>query len=294
MYGDGRPEEQAAILEAGPRTWLSARDLSAVIGAPRYWRSDLKRLVIRTPTHEMALVVDSDVAILDKTTPLHLPAPVLFVADGVWIPIELLLDADRYDFGVNGLGGASPWFDLPVRWDAAARRLDAGTPGARLTAITSPADDPGRLDILVDGAWEWRLAAADRARMVLRLIRVGLADSVATPAASDFISGLSATPIPEGIEIGFTPGALAVGYRVQRLDRPSRLSVLVSSDPADLATGRVTPFARPEGADVPVFGQETAREGGVRTIVLDPAGGGSAGIRAKGTSESTAMLELAQ
>jgi N-acetylmuramoyl-L-alanine amidase len=294
VHGDGRPEEQITILESGMQVWLSARDLSAVIGAPRYWRSDLKRLVLRTPTHELALVVDSEVAILDRTTPLHLPAPVLMVADAVWIPIELLLDAETNELGVNGLGGASPWFDLPIRWNPAERRLDAGAPGARLVAVTASGEGPGRLDAIIDGAWDWRLAAVDRERIVVRLIRVSLPDSVRLPATDEPFSGLSATPIPEGIEIAFTPPPEAVGYRIQRLDRPARLSVVLSDDPADLGAGRMSPFPRSAGVDLPVFGQEGERSGGIDTVVLDPAGGGTAGIRAKGVSESAAMLELAQ
>lgn len=295
VYGDGRPREEVAILESGSQVFFSARDLSAIIGAPRYWRSDLKRLTIKSGTHEMVLVVDSDVAILDANSPLHLPATVQQRGDAVWIPIEILLDADQVSGGLNGLDGASPWFDLPIRWDSAAHRLEVGEPAGRLTAVVLSSTSSEHLDLHFDGTWEWRLAQADRERVVLRLIGIeGLPQSASMPAGNELYRDLRTTLIPDGVEVTFAVAENVLGYRLQRLEHPGRLAVTLSVDPADLAYGRITPFA-PRIAEMPMGGHENPMGTGTETIVIDPAGGGERrGIHAKGVVESEAMLELAR
>ncbi|MDZ4805813.1 MAG: N-acetylmuramoyl-L-alanine amidase [Candidatus Eisenbacteria bacterium] len=294
VYGDGRPTEEVAILESGRQVWFSARDLSAIIGAPRYWRSDLKRLILKSGAHQMTLVADSDVAILDATSPLHLPAPVHQLGDAIWIPVEILLDADQAPFGLNGLDGASPWFDLPIRWNAGEHLLEVGEPAGNLEAIALSSASPGRLDIQVRGTWEWRLAAADRDRVVLRFMGIaGPGDSFRLPSGNGLYRDIRTTLIPEGVEVTFAVAANVVGYRLQRLERPGRLSVTLSVDSIDLASGRVTPFASPL-PDLPTMEGGFMPATGTDTIGLDPAGGGNErGVRAKGVVESEAMLELA-
>ena len=295
VYGDGRPSEEVTILESGRQVWFSARDLSAIIGAPRYWRSDLERLVVKSGAHQLTLVVDSEVAVLDGGSPLHLPARVQQWGDAVWVPVEVLLDADQVPFGLNGLDGASRWFDLPIRWKGAEHLLEVGEPSGRLEAIQLSGTSPERLDILVRGAWEWRLAAADRGKVVLRLVGIGGSpDSLGIPSGNELFRDFRITPIPEGLEVSFAVAPGVVGYRLQRFDRPGRLSVILSTDPMDLANGRATAFPSPTTESLLFDGAPTTPSGKT-TIVLDPAGGGSErGVRAKGVVEAEAMLDLAR
>lgn len=281
VYGDGRPEEVVEILESGGQSWFSARDLSAILGAPRFWRSDLRRLLFRAGAHEASLTVDSEVAVVDGQRPLLLPAPVLERRDRLWVPVDLLLSLP---------GEGNVWHGQDIAWEASDRVLSVGRPAGRLVDVRSGGAIGDRLELVVEGPLDWRLVAADRGRFVVRLL--GLAavpESLDLSLAEPQFRGLEVSRVADGLEVSFGAGAEALGWQLFRLERPTRLCVLLSQSATDLAEGRIVPF--PDMRTFVPIGTASSLD----TIMIDPGHGGrDRGTRRKGIDEADAMMDLAE
>jgi N-acetylmuramoyl-L-alanine amidase len=252
---------------------LAARDLARLVGASLHWRSDVRKLVVRTVHHDLKFVVDSRWVVLDESETFQLDAPVRQVDGEVWIPVSafetilsgrfvpqarivkpghLLLVADEPDLGPPKLTVEGPItrLELPSK-----RPLDAGLVSARVTRFT----------LHIPGAHLTPLPGDT-------LIGAGLVARAAFRRE------------PGELWIELALNSAAEGYRLRTLSDPERVQLEVSRAPmpsgfvplvAELAPGVPRPL---------------------RVLVIDPGHGGSDSgyVATPGVPEKDLTLALAR
>lgn len=276
VYGDGRPAERARVLVSGDQVWVAGHDLAAIFRASRFWRADTQKLTLKFEGHQVTATVGSEVALIDRESPVHMTGPALYREGRVYLPLSLFFDEE---------GRPLSWIPQPVVWRRDSRSLFVGGSPGRLLAVVTEATN--RLDLVVDRPYEYRLISAGRGRFVLRLLGATFdPDSLRVPAASEMFPALAVVRVPGGCEVSFAAPETALGYQLLRLTRPHRVSILLGDDERAVREGRLTPFT------------DVAGGGGIvlRTVVLDPGhGGGDGGARtAGGLREADLALSLAR
>lgn len=263
------PSEHARVRRVEGGTYVSAVDLARLLSATRYWRADVRKMVLRAGAHRIVVTAENPFVVLDGRT-VRLPHPVRGVAGDLLVPVDLL-DALPRDSTLARVVW-EPRRKIVVRVTRAgvvgAPRVDVAGP---ITRVTLPADHP------------------EEARVVGRArghFRVQLAGTFVGPFPDDLgggglvrSAGLVPTPAGTALELELAPETR--GFRVAPDPSAGRL-VLEFSEADEPGFER---FA-PEGAAGPRP---------VRVVVLDPAHGGSdAGVRAGDLEEKDLTLALAR
>src|SRR5262249_9204752 len=86
--GQGKAEI-VPIRTLDEHDYLAARDLARLVGASVHWRSDVRKLVVRTVHHDLKFVVDSRWVVLDEGETFQLDAPARQVQGEVWVPVSV-------------------------------------------------------------------------------------------------------------------------------------------------------------------------------------------------------------
>ena len=73
---------------------LPASELARLLDAAKFWRADVRKLVLRTGGHQLVLTVDNPFVVADDRT-LRLASPVLSVRGEILVPVELLASLPR-------------------------------------------------------------------------------------------------------------------------------------------------------------------------------------------------------
>ncbi len=278
-YRDGRPGEEMRVLVSGSEVWLSAQDITAIFAGRRSWRADIRRMVLTFGEHEVALVVGSETAFLDRDDPVHLPGPIPYREGRVYIPFSLFLALD---------GSLRSWVPETISWNPDELVLTVGAErSGGLLSVRVESGREERLDLVVDEPYEYRLVSAARSRFVLRLPgAVCDPDSLVLPAGGERFLALAVSRIANGTAVSFAVPEDVLGYQILRLERPNRISVVLSSDERAIREGRLTPFA----------GSGLDANASIRTIVIDPGHGGDdpGTSSARGVKESDFVLSLAR
>ena len=237
--------------------FVSVDAAAQLTGATEFWRSELGRMTLVAGQHEIQVTVGSDIAGVDGARWIHLPGPVFFWNGEVFLPLSLLVD---------DAGKAREWVPAPVIYSAERRRLSASRQHGVVTGASLEKDPAGwKLVVTADRPIAFAVTRAERASFVMRLRGVSY-DPLLYPLPTEhpWFRGLLLRNLPDALEISFSPGAEAVGYRVSK-PKGNRIEIFLGLDERDLREGTLRAFSSPPAA-----------RGRILTLVaLDPGHGGS-------------------
>lgn len=260
----GAPEP-APVERIEDGVYVGASHLARLTGAVRFWRSDVRKLVLRAGDHRIQLTVDLPYVIVDDRT-VRLDLPVRSRRGEVQVPVALL-DSLPVDAA------------LPRLVHDARRGLVVVLPGGgvvRAPAIERAADRV-RITFPLEGVTEARIAGRARGRFQVRF--GGYFAGVVRDSAAGLLRGLRpiAVPVGSAFELEVAPEAAGYRFRVE----PRRA---------------VLELARGAEADLEPFAAEgPAGPRALRVVVLDPGhGGDDAGVTASGLTEKDLALEFAR
>lgn len=244
---------------------VSANDLARLMDGAKYWRADVRKLVIRAQGHRITLTADVPIVILDDRT-LRLDAPVRSRGGELHVPVSLVAQLPRDSTGVR------------LAYDAAASRVRATPPGGwvgaprvavegEVTRVTITSEQPDAAGI------------ASRSRRHFRVRLTGAFAGVLpdTFPAGSLVRRVSRMTGGDGVTFQFEISPEAAGFRTRAAD------------------GRWTlEFLREDGEER--FAPESPPgPRALRVVVLDPGHGGTdAGTQAEGVVEKDLALALAR
>jgi N-acetylmuramoyl-L-alanine amidase len=248
---------------------LGANELARLLSAAKFWRADVRKLVLRTGNHQLVLTVGNPFVVADDRT-LRLSTPVLSVRGELLVPVELLASLPRDSSLARLLYDSRQGrvVVLPAGGTVGTPRITVGEAGTR---ITFPAD--GAADATI----------ANRSRTHFRVRLEGFFTGVVPdPGPKDgIIRALRAIPSATGsaFEMELSPEAEA--YRVVREPRAGRVAI---------------EFSRSAGPGLEAFapeGPSGRRE--LRVVALDPGhGGNDPGVTVGEAVEKDLTLALAR
>ncbi|MBK7369514.1 MAG: N-acetylmuramoyl-L-alanine amidase [Candidatus Eisenbacteria bacterium] len=259
----------AAIKQIDGTPCVGANELARLLDGAKYWRADVRKLVIRANGHRITFTADNPIVLLDDRT-LRLSSPVRSLGGELQVPIEFIPMLPR-DSSESSQGR------LVV--DANGSRLRLVPPGGY---VGSPriTVEPGETRIVMsgEGAATAAVTGRDRAHLRVRLPGVfagELPDSL-DPAA--LVSSVRRVGTSDAVTFEFAVSPEAIGWRL------------------DTQPGRATLVLARSGAALQPFAPESpAGPRPMRVVVLDPAhGGDDAGVQADGAVEKTLALDLAK
>lgn len=264
--GEGPEAVPVRRIDGAP--YVAVNDLARLMGATKFWRSDVRKLVLRSGRHSITFTVDNPFVVVDETT-LWLPAPVRSLHGELQIPAALI-DSLPADSSLARL-----FFDarrarvvvLPTSGTVGSPTV---TVGANVTRVSFPADRPDEAVVVA------------RSRAHLRLRFGGLFTGAVPESlpAGGLLRALRPIAAAGGSAFECEVAREAAGFRLvsDPAGRRLVLELLRESVPS------AEPFA-PEGPPGPR---------GLRTIVLDPGhGGNDPGVIAGSAVEKDLALSLA-
>jgi N-acetylmuramoyl-L-alanine amidase len=259
--------ESAPVREVDGAWVIGANDLARLLDATKFWRGDIRKLVLRTRSHRIVLNADNPFVLVDDRT-VRLALPVLPQGGELQVPVALV-DSLPSDSLTTRL------FYDPIR--RVVFQVPAG--GVMRSPRVAIEDGETRLELPIDrpeGAW---IATRSRAhfRVHFGAFFVGtLPDSF--PESSLVISTQRLPSVTgTAFELRLAPGT--AGFRLER-------------DP-----GRVTlVFSSRTGADLEPFARESPPgPRALRVVVIDAGHGGpDLGVSSGGAVEKTLTLSLAR
>ena len=243
--------ESAPIRRIEGVTYVGANDLARLLEATKFWRADVRKLVLRAGGHRLTLTAGNPFVVIDDRT-RWLGAPAVSLRGELQAPVALL-DLFPRD---------STFAQLVLE---PRRGLVVKVPRGGLVKSpeVSAADTLTRVTFPVERVED--VTVVSRARVHFRVRFAGtfvglLPDSL--PPAS-LVRGIVPFPSAAGsaFELEVAPGA--AGYRLGRLPGPGGTPAAVTLE-----------FPRAGGAGLEEFAPEARPVRGVRVIVLDPGHGG--------------------
>ncbi len=247
---------------------VGVNDLARLLGATKFWRADVRKIVLRSGEHRLAFTVDNPFVLIDDRT-VQLEHMVVLRSGELQIPVEFMRQLPQ--------DGTWP----RLAYDADSRQLRIA-PAAGFVGAPR-VETRGALTVLVVPSEHAGVAAVtgqSRARFRLR-VAGALAGALPDSLPDDgLVRDLQVSPVPGGLTLELALDPAAVGWRLERDPVAGRI---------ELTFGRIAhgfqPFAT-EGAPGPRL---------LRTVVLDPGHGGSdVGVREGGVEEKALTLELAR
>ncbi|HET9328184.1 MAG TPA: N-acetylmuramoyl-L-alanine amidase [Candidatus Eisenbacteria bacterium] len=265
----GEGPETVAVRKLEGRPYIGVNDLARLIEATKFWRADVRRLVLRTSSHTIVLTADNPFVVVDDRT-FWLADPVRSQDGEFQVPVALVdsLPSDSTLARLIYDARRSRVVVLPVSGGVGSPRV--AIVGA-MTRMTFPADHAEEAVVVTRG----------RARFRLRFggVFVGsLPDSIPAGALVTGIRTIAASG-GSAFELAISPAA--TGYRL--IHDPDRRRVVF-----DVTSARDDGFES--------FATETPPgERALRVVVIDPAhGGADAGVVAGAAVEKDLALDLAR
>jgi N-acetylmuramoyl-L-alanine amidase len=267
--GAPRPSEgpePARVEKIGDAAYVGVNDLARLLEATKFWRSDVRKLVLRAGEHRVQLTVDLPYVLIDDRT-VRLDHPVRSRRGEVHVPVALL-DSLPVDESLRRVV-----FDSRR---GVVLALPAG--GVIRTPAIEGGEDRVRVVFPVERVTDAVVAGRARARLQFRLggfFTGVIRDSVRT----GLLHALRVIPVPNGSAFELEVDPAASGYRVVREEHRITLELVREPGPG------LEEFAA-EGPTGPRP---------LRVIVLDPGHGGEdAGVQAGGVAEKDLALEVAR
>lgn len=245
--------------------YLSANDISELVDARKFWRSELGRLTLVVGDREIRVTAGTDLAVVDGTKLVHLPGPVFFWEGRVMVPLDLVVDE---------AGNSQPWIKAPVSFSRKDRRLEVDADKVSVSAATITRERAGwTLAIEADAPIRVELLERRRSSFVLRFPDLTY-DPLLHPLPSEhrWFQNLRVRNVPQGLEVSFAPGPSAVGYRVEHRPR-NRVELFLGLDERELREGKLRPLAS----------VSSTQRAPLALVALDPGhGGGKRGAKVNG------------
>lgn len=247
---------------------IAVNDLARLLGATKFWRADVRKLVLRVGERRLTMTGDNPFVLVDDRT-VRLEHMVVIRSGEMQVPVELL----------SALKPAAGWPRLA--YDADARQVRVAPASGFVGAPRLELD--GALTVLVvpsERADAAAIVGRSRARFRLRL--AGGFSGVLPDSLPDvgLVRDLQFAPAAGGVTFELALDPATAGWRLERDPAAGRVRLVFSRDAAGFEA-----FAA-EGAPGPRT---------LRTIVLDPGhGGGDVGVRVEGADEKSLTLALAR
>ena len=265
----GEGPETAPVRRLDGKNYIAVNDLARLIDATKFWRADVRRLVLRTASHTIVLSLDNPFVVVDDRT-LWLGEPVRSQDGEFQIPVALVdsLPADSTLARLTFDPRRSRVVVLPVSGGVASPRL--GVEGG-VTRLVFPADH----------ADEAVVVARARAHFRLRFGGVFVGALPDSMPSSSLVRAIRSIAAAGGCAFECAIAPEAIGYRL--IQDPSRRRVTLEVTRTEL--DGFEPFA-PESP---------SGERRLRVVVIDPAhGGADAGVVAGSALEKDLTLALAK
>jgi N-acetylmuramoyl-L-alanine amidase len=264
--------ESAPVLRIGGVAHVGANDLARLLEATKFWRADVRKLVLRAGPHRVTLTADNPFAVVDDRT-VWLRAPVVSRRGELQVPVSLLDALPRDSTLARLLFEPRRGAVVRVPRGGLVRSPEVAA-GDTLTRVVFPVERV--TDVTVAGR------ARNHFRVRFAGTFVGAAPESLPPAS--LVRRITPVAAAAGsvFELEVAPGA--AGYRLVR-----------GGGAGDVAAGTVAlEFPRRRSAGLEEFALE-ARPSRVRVIVLDPGHGGpDAGVAAGTGVEKDLALALAR
>ena len=264
--------ESAPVLRIGGVAHIGANDLARLLEATKFWRADVRKLVLRAGPHRVTLTTDNPFAVVDDRT-VWLRAPVVSCRGELQVPVSLLDALPRDSTLARLLFEPRPGTVVRVPRGGLVRSPEV-TAGDTLTRVVFPVERVTDVTVVGRARGHFRVRFAGTF--------VGVAPESLPPAGLVRRIAPVATAAGSVFELEVAPGA--AGYRLVR-----------GPGAGDAALGTVAlEFPRPWRAGLEEFALE-ARPSRVRVIVLDPGHGGpDAGVTVGADVEKDLALTLAR
>jgi N-acetylmuramoyl-L-alanine amidase len=265
----GEGPETVPVRRFDGTAYVAVNDLARLLDATKFWRADVRRLVLRSGPHTIVLSDDNPFVVVDSRT-LWLGAPVRSERGELQVPVALVdsLPRDstlaRLTYDVR----RARVVVLPASGGVGSPRVQIES---HVTRLVFPADRAEEAVVVA--------RAHDHFRLRFGGVFVGALPDTLGP--SSLISGIRPIAAAGGSAFECTIAREAVGYRL--VPEPSRRRVTLEVARAPLEG--FEPFAPedPEG------------ERRLRVVVIDPAhGGADPGVTAGALLEKNLTLELAK
>lgn len=261
--------DTAPVRRIEGQPYIAVNDLARLLDATKFWRPDLRKLVLRGGRHSITFTADNPFVVVDETT-IWLPSPVRSLRGEFQIPAALV------DTLPSDSTFARLYFDerrdrvlvLPAS-GGVGTPLVSIHPG--LTRLSFPADDPEAASVVARSREHFR-------------VRFGGLFTGAMPESlpsGGLLEALSPISVVGGSAFECRVAREAVGYRLLR--NPERGTVVVELSRVPAAD--LEPFA----AEGPIGPRP------IRVVVIDPGHGGSdPGVIAGSAVEKDLTLALAR
>lgn len=248
---------------------IGANDLARLLDATKFWRADVRKLVLRTHDHRILLTADNPFVLVDDAT-LRLPSPVRSFKGELQVPVALVDSLPRDSLIARLLFDPSRRvvLQVPPGGVVGAPRLALEDGGTRLVFAV---DRPG-------GAW---IAARSRAHFRVHFSGFFAGALPDTLPEASLVRAVRLLPSVAGSVFEFELSPRAAGFRLVREPAAGQVALVFT----DREREDFEAFA-PEGPPGPRA---------LKVVVLDPGHGGSeAGAAAAGLVEKDLTLSLAR
>ena len=284
-YVDGRSNSRHTFhrFESEIQDWyLAGSDVADLLQVGRYWRLDVRKLVLKLPSGNVTLTTGARSVVVGNRSHM-LRNPVRFYAGEPWIPLEFL---------TRILPLIS---DKAVSWDAKELRLDVGVASFNISGLAIDRSETATelrirmaqpLAFLVDDGRARELSVKIYGATVNRA-------ALRMDTANGLIESISATQADDAAFLRIELNELASSY--QSLTENEGKTILLRIEQAPLST---IPDPVPRGSQLvqTLPPEARGRRIEVRKVVLDPGHGGAdiGRVGPQNIAEKDITLEIAR
>jgi N-acetylmuramoyl-L-alanine amidase len=244
---------------------VGANDLARLLDGAKFWRADVRKLVIRTRDHRLTFTTDVPIVILDDRT-LRLDAPVRSLRGELQISVSIVPQLPRDSTSVR------------LQYDEAASRVRATPPGGWVGGpVVSVTDEITRVVLTAERAVDAGVVGRSRRHFRIRVPGAFAGGLPGSFPEGSLVRAVHRLPGTDGVTLEMDVSSEAAGFR------------------SFAAAGRWTlEFSRSSGLE------RFAAEGppgprALRVVVLDPGhGGDETGVTVEGAVEKDLALGLAR
>lgn len=261
--------ESATVRAEDGATWIGANDLARLLSATKFWRHDVRKLVLRAGEHRLLLTVDNPFVLIDDRT-VRLPRAVRSVRGELQVPVALLESLPR-DSTIARL-------HLDARRGVVLQVPPAGLIGTPRIAV---GEDATRIVFDVDQSGSTAVTSRSRAHFLVHFDGVFVGTLPDTLPEASLVRAIRLVPAASGTTFELEVAPATGGFRIAREPERRRATLV---------------FARQTNAGDESFAPEAhAGPQRLRTVAIDAGhGGADQGVVAGGAVEKDLALQLAR
>jgi N-acetylmuramoyl-L-alanine amidase len=264
LFGDSREPATTTLKQLNPPSeewYIAGSDLAEILQVGRFWRSDVRKLVLRVGNNRITLTVDAR-AVVSEEKSIMLRAPVLMHQGEPWIPMEFLTQVLP---AMTARG---------VTWDSQTFTLSIGVRQLNITTLEFDVKDlTTELRVRMRAPLAFRVDDSRPRDLVLKIYGGHLDPQQLLQASPQGLVESVESLQEEGYAL-LTVHLSELASRYQSLSQDDGHTIVLRVEQAPLAT---IPEPVPKGPKlVQTLPPETAaRKVTVRKVILDPGHGGA-------------------